>query len=237
MTIGIYGILNTINYKIYIGKSKNIEKRFRQHLNFLSKNVKDKQVNRFLFNAVKKYGLDNFEFLILETFMYLDEDLLSDAELNWIDLQSSTDPNYGYNLTRSSSSLVEIHPSTILLQSGRSGNLNSNYGNKWSEEQKNKQREIRLKNNLNGTYNFMKSPEFEENRLKKHKEYLEKQIPEYKLKFYKYNKETLELIKIYDNIKILLELNPSYIKACVYTACYKNKPYKGYLWKSFKEKT
>lgn len=28
MTIGIYAIINKINGKVYIGKSKNIEKRF-----------------------------------------------------------------------------------------------------------------------------------------------------------------------------------------------------------------
>lgn len=37
MTIGIYGILNKLDYKIYIGKAKNIEKRFRTHKNYLNK--------------------------------------------------------------------------------------------------------------------------------------------------------------------------------------------------------
>lgn len=58
MTCGIYIITNNDNGKKYIGKSKNIERRFKQHKSDLpvSKIGKD----------IKKYGEDNFTFEILE---------------------------------------------------------------------------------------------------------------------------------------------------------------------------
>ena len=31
MSIGIYKIENLVNHKVYIGQSKNIERRFREH--------------------------------------------------------------------------------------------------------------------------------------------------------------------------------------------------------------
>lgn len=36
MTIGIYKITNTVNGKVYIGKSHNIEERFKQHIEGLN---------------------------------------------------------------------------------------------------------------------------------------------------------------------------------------------------------
>ena len=47
-----------INNKVYIGQSIDIERRWDQH--------KYGKGNIILRNAIQKYGLDNFEFLILE---------------------------------------------------------------------------------------------------------------------------------------------------------------------------
>ena len=44
---GIYGIRNTINNKIYIGKSKNILKRWASHKSELKREIKKKDTNRY----------------------------------------------------------------------------------------------------------------------------------------------------------------------------------------------
>ncbi len=56
MISGIYSITNKINNKKYIGQSKNIHKRFIDHTG----QYKDCH----LYRAMKKYGIDSFEFVI-----------------------------------------------------------------------------------------------------------------------------------------------------------------------------
>ena len=52
----IYKIINLSNQKIYIGQTKKtIEERFQSHLK-LAKN----HVNRYLYDAMNKYGYNNF---------------------------------------------------------------------------------------------------------------------------------------------------------------------------------
>ena len=60
---GIYKITNNINNKSYIGKSSNIENRWKYHLdNFNCK----KEYNKTLYKAFRKYGENNFSFEIIE---------------------------------------------------------------------------------------------------------------------------------------------------------------------------
>jgi group I intron endonuclease len=53
---GIYGIINLVSNKLYIGKSINIPKRFKQHIK--------KTHNTSLRNAINKNGLHNFAFVV-----------------------------------------------------------------------------------------------------------------------------------------------------------------------------
>ena len=89
---GIYKIINTINKKIYIGQSVDIKNRFSCHKhNALVKNIKHP-----LYDSIRYYGIDNFEFIILEEILaIIDLDL---RELYWINHYKSNDKNYGYNL-------------------------------------------------------------------------------------------------------------------------------------------
>lgn len=105
---GIYGIRHKDSCKIYVGKSKNIGRRFTQYF-YDIKNNRRRQVNEYLMNAFLKYGICAFDFVILEEVAF---DLLSDRELFWMKKLNSTDHNYGYNLRMDSSSGGAVVAST-----------------------------------------------------------------------------------------------------------------------------
>ena len=56
MVSGIYKITNKINNHFYIGQSKNIEKRWKDHI----KTAKENKNRTVLQKAFCKYGVDNF---------------------------------------------------------------------------------------------------------------------------------------------------------------------------------
>jgi group I intron endonuclease len=99
---GIYVIKNSINGKIYVGKSKNCYNRLHQHLTDIRIESRQYNENIHLLNAFKKYGEDNFEYYIVEKFDEKDpkilEKLLSDRELYWMIELNSLDREKGYNL-------------------------------------------------------------------------------------------------------------------------------------------
>lgn len=79
---GIYQIKCNITNKIYIGHSIDIERRWNQH--------KYGKGNLLLRNAIKKYGIENFEFTILEE-IDLNSDnikqILFEREQYWFDVE------------------------------------------------------------------------------------------------------------------------------------------------------
>lgn len=77
--IGIYLIINSINEKLYIGSSVNIEWRFYEHCYNLSLN---KHKNTKLQAAWNFYGADAFHFCIVEECSI---DKLLEIEQYWID--------------------------------------------------------------------------------------------------------------------------------------------------------
>ena len=62
---GIYKIENSINHKCYIGQAKDIHKRWNRHRTEPF-NTKGPSYNYPLYRAIRKYGLNNFTFEILE---------------------------------------------------------------------------------------------------------------------------------------------------------------------------
>ena len=108
---GIYKITNLINGKCYIGKAKNIYKRFWSHKNNAEKTLPDRRSSPLLFYAIKKYHIDNFKFEILEETV-LDEDILKERELYWMDYYNSYENCCGYNLRRDSSTNMIVHKKT-----------------------------------------------------------------------------------------------------------------------------
>ena len=94
--IGIYKITNKINGKIYIGQSVDIERRWKDHRVRAFNNHKgNHQYNCPLYRAMRKYGLENFDFSIL---IECSKDELNQDEYQYIDQFNSMDDQYGYNL-------------------------------------------------------------------------------------------------------------------------------------------
>ena len=88
----IYKITNKINGKIYIGKTLNtIEKRWKEHC---SDYKRERCEKRPLYNAMNKYGIENFEISLVEE---CDENILSEREKYWIEYYGAF--KYGYNAT------------------------------------------------------------------------------------------------------------------------------------------
>lgn len=91
--MGIYKIINKADGKFYIGSSKELKRRKRVHF----KNLKDnKHVNTHLQHAFNKYGKQNFKFEVIE---YTDDpSTLLDLEQKWIDETNPLDDKIGYNI-------------------------------------------------------------------------------------------------------------------------------------------
>lgn len=94
VTSGIYMVVNLINNKKYIGQSKNIRKRFQSHHLVDYKNKNNCSYNTKFYQALRKYGIDNFEVIILKL---CEEKELDDLEIKYIK-EFDTFKN-GYNST------------------------------------------------------------------------------------------------------------------------------------------
>lgn len=100
MSCGIYLIRNKINNKVYIGLSVNIEERWQHHRSLYLKKENNKEKNKPLYLAFNKYGIENFDFQILEECSISE---LSEREKYYIKLYDCCvldGYDKGYNLTR-----------------------------------------------------------------------------------------------------------------------------------------
>lgn len=90
--VGIYKITNLINHKVYIGQSANIEQRWKEH----RKNINSKRLYHYpLYRALRKYGVDNFSFEVIEE---CKKEELNSLEKQYIKQYDSIAPR-GYNCT------------------------------------------------------------------------------------------------------------------------------------------
>ena len=92
MESGIYKIVNTIDDKIYVGRSKNVYKRVRAHKCDLRKN---RHGNQYLQNSWNKYGEENFMWEVIELCSL---DIISERESYWIKELNTLDRDCGYNI-------------------------------------------------------------------------------------------------------------------------------------------
>ena len=89
-TIGIYMIKNIINNRVYIGKSKHIEQRFKEYSNSLKNNYCH---NSKLQDDYDQFGIESFNFKILEGCDYCDLDRLESEYIRQFDAYKN-----GYNV-------------------------------------------------------------------------------------------------------------------------------------------
>lgn len=247
MTIGIYAVVNKTTGKYYIGKSKNIERRWISHRCNMKQEICSKDFNRYLHNAALKYGVDDFEFIILQKFSKFNDEQLSEAELFWIEFYDSTNSELGYNLRKDSSSNMIVHDDTRkLLSELNSGEGNPNFGNRWSEEAKLRMSEIKKQQFNDGLiYNSEWRAKISSSNKGKwndpiKKNNMIKKVSELnsELRFYQYDKNTLELVRVWESMYEILESNPDYHRISIYSVCNGHKKsYRGFVWKSeLKEK-
>jgi group I intron endonuclease len=95
----IYIIQNKLNHKIYVGKTSEPKRRWREHKKVASGGKEKYDRNfRAVHSALGKYGEDNFEFLLVEEFS--DELEAYEAEEFWIEFFQSHRKEIGYNETK-----------------------------------------------------------------------------------------------------------------------------------------
>ena len=91
--VGIYKITNKKNGHAYIGQAVNIHKRWNKH-KASSFNPNAREYDAPICCAIRKYGVDNFTFEIIEECSIVD---LNQREIFWIDYYDTY--NSGYNRT------------------------------------------------------------------------------------------------------------------------------------------
>ena len=90
MSIGIYKITNIKNNKCYIGQSINIEKRFYAYKELACSGQPK------IYNALKKYNINNFKFEIIFKLKKINIELLNKLEIAYISYYNSN--KNGYNI-------------------------------------------------------------------------------------------------------------------------------------------
>ena len=92
---GIYKIENLVNGKVYIGQSVDIYKRWTEHKDCIT----SKKGYKPLYRAFRKYGVDNFNFEIIEK---CSKEELNEKEIYYIEQYRAYihwEDSNGYNLT------------------------------------------------------------------------------------------------------------------------------------------
>ena len=216
---GIYKITNVINGKVYIGQSTDVEKRYKKHMNTIF-NPNLHQYNYAIYQAMRKYGLENFSFEIL---IEVEEDLLDLMEIYYIEKYNSyiyVENSNGYNMTRGGN-----NKNGFITKETREKISKSASGKRLSEEHKQKISETlkeRLKDKENhsmwGKHHSEESKQkiSESQRGEKHYNFGKTRSEEHKAKISKTKKErkcsngrSVRVICdniVYDSIKLCSEV-------------------------------
>lgn len=102
MLCGIYLITNKVNGKKYVGQSQDVLNRWKQHLR-VAFNEKAHNHQFALYCALRKYGVTNFTFEIIEL---CDSSILNEREVYWVEHYHSY--THGYNCTRGGDGTIKI---------------------------------------------------------------------------------------------------------------------------------
>ncbi|WP_273706086.1 GIY-YIG nuclease family protein [Leuconostoc mesenteroides] len=109
----LYKHINKKNGKVYIGITKDPAKRWS--FNGIYYRPKGKEnPNRPFWNAIKKYGFDNFEHIILESGLTFEEAI--EREIKTIAQYKATDSSFGYNVSKGGGGgvIYKVHPRGML---------------------------------------------------------------------------------------------------------------------------
>lgn len=113
----IYIIRNTINEKVYIGQTTmDVRTRFRSHLKAARKNDKH---TRKLYNAINKYGKDNFYYEIIEKRIPIVG--LDEKEINYIKKFNSYKKGYNSTAGGDSPLIYKIEDQETILEMLQAG--------------------------------------------------------------------------------------------------------------------
>lgn len=119
---GIYKITNTVDGKVYVGRSKDLYVRCRQY--FIAFRTRDKRkINDHLMRAMIKYGFDKFRFEVIELCDTKETPL---KELNWMLIFKSLDRCFGYNIRKDLDGLMIVSKET-------SEKISARLKKEWSE--------------------------------------------------------------------------------------------------------
>jgi group I intron endonuclease len=89
---GVYQIRNTVNDKRYIGSTKHLSGRRKEHFRKLEQNNHE---NRHLQRSFNKYGKENFQFSVI---VKCDKIRLEEYEQYWMDRLDICNDEEGYNI-------------------------------------------------------------------------------------------------------------------------------------------
>ncbi len=103
---GIYKIENTINGKVYIGQSVDINKRITVHKSNANNPKIGKAHDLYIYTAIRKHGIENFDFSIVEL---CDRPELNAKERYWIAYYKSNQKEHGYNLNDGGNTIYVKH--------------------------------------------------------------------------------------------------------------------------------
>lgn len=198
---GIYQIRCLLNNnKIYIGSSKNIEKRYKDHLQKLSSGTCQL---KYLQKCVLEYGIDNFVFEILKE---VKEENLGIIERQLIIEKNSIHPNglngsLGGETGRRGYKMSQKEKEDLSLR--MKGENNPNYGHRWSDKLRNE-----VGKNRCGKYKGVKKSKehkqkISESNIGKH-DHHGINNPKCKIDDKKFSIIKKDIIKLYNNEKLPL---------------------------------
>lgn len=142
---GIYIIVNRINKKVYIGQTWHLDYRWIQH--------KSKEHNTHLLRAFNQYGIESFEYKIIERLVpsLFTQDELNEKESIYIKQYDSQNKDKGYNVQSGGSGGLMLEETKKKLSKIFSGDKSANWKRIVSDEER-KQMSNRMKGKNNPMY-------------------------------------------------------------------------------------
>ena len=129
---GIYEIRNTDTRKLYIGSSKSLTTRKREHFHRLRKGI---HANKHLQSSFIKNGEEAFQFKILA---YCEPEILYVQEQRFLDHYKSYDRDKGFNMCKIAESLAGINIGRKCSESTKKKISAAHKGRVFSKEHKEK---------------------------------------------------------------------------------------------------